>query len=243
MARAIGTYVVIPMGFLIFFSSLCVAGNKKIMTIRAAKVLAQRAIVESVYGLKLKASEEVVDMVAATFEGKTESKTRAKIRGVRFEEIVYDTKKDIAKVTAVVDLETITNIDGESVDLKNKSFRRVAFATSTPSMAGKLKALRVAEIDAYQQLIKQIVGFTLESQTTVKNYLLESDVVKTRTLATIYLAELTDYGWEEDGNAYVKMAVPVAEVSQLIGENIVSAETEIVEVTGQGAMEDDFTNL
>ena len=52
-------------------------GNKRIMSVRAAKVMAERALVESVYGLKIRATEEVQDMVAANFEGKTESKTSA----------------------------------------------------------------------------------------------------------------------------------------------------------------------
>ncbi len=55
------------------------AGNKKIMSTRAARVLAERAIVESVYGLKIRSTEEVIDMVAASFVGRTESKTSAEI--------------------------------------------------------------------------------------------------------------------------------------------------------------------
>ena len=54
-------------------------GNKKIMTTRASKVLAERALVESIYGLKVRASEEVQDMIAANFTGKTETKTSARI--------------------------------------------------------------------------------------------------------------------------------------------------------------------
>ena len=66
------------------------AGNKKIMSTRAARVLAERAIVESVYGLKIRSSEEVIDMIAASFVGKTESKTAADIQGIKIEEVVYD---------------------------------------------------------------------------------------------------------------------------------------------------------
>ncbi|MCK5231021.1 MAG: hypothetical protein KAR13_12180, partial [Desulfobulbaceae bacterium] len=65
---AICLFIVVPDGW---------AGSKKIMSTRAAKVLAERAIVESIYGLKLRSTEEVVDMVAANFSGKTESKTAA----------------------------------------------------------------------------------------------------------------------------------------------------------------------
>lgn len=214
-------------------------GNKKIMTTRASKVLAERALVESIYGLKVRASEEVQDMIAANFTGKTETKTSARISGVKFEEVVYDAEKDIAKTTASVSLESITNIDGDVMNLKNKIYRRVAFATSTPSQAGPLKALRAAEVDAYKQLVKRVVGFNLESQTTVENYMLTSDLVKTKVLATIYLAELTDFGWDDSGDAYVKMTLNVSDISEILGEGIVSDE-EVIEVEGAGAQVDDF---
>ncbi len=214
-------------------------GNKKLMTIAAAKVIAERALVESVYGLKVRATETVQDMVAANFTGTTETKTSSTIKGVRFDEVIYDEAKDIAKVTASVQLESLKNIDDQTLDLKNKIFRRVAFATSTPSQAGPLKALRAAEVDAYKQLVKMIVGFNLESQTTVQNYILTSDLVKTKVLATTFLAKVNEYGWSEKGDAYVKMAVDVKEVSEILGQQVVG-EGEIVEVEGAGAQIDDY---
>jgi len=215
------------------------AGNKKIMTIRAAKIIAERAIVESVYGLKLRATEEVKDMIAASFVGTTESKTSAKIKGIKIEDVVYDSEKDIAKATASIQLDSITNIDGKKIDLKNKIFRRVGFATSTPSRSGPLKALRAAEMDAYTQIIKRVVGFTLESQSTVKNYMLTSDLVKTKVMATTYLAEIVNYGWDESGDAFVKMQLNTKEVAGMMGEGIIG-EDEIIEVEGAGAQEDDY---
>jgi len=223
----------------LFIMPYAFAGNKKIMSVRAAKVIAERAIVESVYGLKLRASEEVKDMIAASFKGKAESKTSAKIKGIKIEEVVYDPEKDIAKATASVRLASITNIDGKTIDLKNKIFRRVGFATSTPSQSGPLKALRAAEMDAYTQIIKRIVGFTLESQSTIKNYMLTSDLVKTKVMATTYMAEVVDYGWDKSGDAFVKMKLNTKEVAAMMGEKIVG-EDEIIEVEGAGAQEDDY---
>ncbi|MCD6527463.1 MAG: LPP20 family lipoprotein [Desulfuromonas sp.] len=215
------------------------AGNKRIMSIRAAKVLAERALVESVYGLKLRATESVENMVAASFEGSTESKTKALIKGIKFEDVVYDEPSDIAKVTAIISLPSITNIDGQTVDLHNKVFRRVAFATSTPSQAGPLMAMRAAELDAYKQMIKQVVGFQLESETSVENYMLKSDTVKTKVMATIFMAELVEYGWDDYGDAFVIMQLNLSEVGSMLGEPVQSAE-EFVQVEGQGSQADDF---
>ncbi len=240
MLQTIYKIIIILIVLSLFTAAQGWSGNKKIMTTRASKVLAERALVESIYGLKVRATEEVQDMIAASFIGKTETKTSARISGVKFEEVVYDAEKDIAQTTASVSLESITNIDGEVMDLKNKVYRRVAFATSTASQAGPLQALRAAEVDAYKQLVKRVVGFDLESQTTVENYMLKSDLVKTKVMATIYLAELTDYGWDETGDAYVKLSLNVADISEILGEEI-SSDEEIIEVEGAGAQVDDFS--
>lgn len=215
------------------------AGNKKIMTVRAAKIIAERGIVESIYGLKIRSSESVENMIAAGFEGKTEVKTEAEIRGIKISEVVYDAEKDIAQATATIRLDKMTNIDGQELDFKGKTFTRVGFATSTPAMANPLKALRAAELDAYKQLAKRIVGFTLESQTTVENYILTSDIVKSKVLATIYLSRVTDYGWDPQGDAYVKMSVNTSEVSEILGQNIIDVD-DVIEVEGQGAQGDDY---
>jgi len=224
---------------LAFTCQITQAGNKKIMTVRAAKIIAERGIVESIYGLKIRSSESVENMIAAGFEGKTEVKTEAEIRGIKISEVVYDAEKDIAQATATIRLDKMANIDGQELDFKGKTFTRVGFATSTPAMANPLKALRAAELDAYKQLAKRIVGFTLESQTTVENYILTSDIVKSKVLATIYLSRVTDYGWDPQGDAYVKMSVNTTEVSEILGQQIIDVD-EVIEVEGQGAQGDDY---
>ncbi len=226
--------------FMLLCSPAAMAGNKKIMTIRAAKIIAERAIVESIYGLKIKSDESVENMIASGFEGKTDTKTQANIRGIKIDEMAYDAEKDIAKATASITLNEFTNIDGQEINFNGKTFTRVGFATSTPAMAIPLGALRAAEIDAYKLLAKRIVGFTLESQTTVENYILTSDVVKSKVLATIYLARLVDYGWDDQGDAFVKMQIDTNEVAEILGQQIMDVDP-VIEVEGLGAQSDDYS--
>ncbi len=233
---ALSTILILALPF------VCLAGSKRIMSVNAAKVIAERALVESIYGLKIKTAESVQDMIAASYTGTSETKTEAQIRGITFDEIVYDAKKDVAKVTASVSLPSITNINGETIDLKGKVFRRVAFATSTPAAAKPLKALRAAEIDAYKQLAKQLVGFTLESHTKVENYMLKSDLIKTKVMATLFLAEVTEYGWHENGDAYVKMSLSMADFADIIGQGVAGGANAIT-VEGNGAQVDDFAQV
>ncbi|MCI5164764.1 MAG: hypothetical protein D3903_01425 [Candidatus Electrothrix sp. GM3_4] len=233
--------ITVALTFMLFFSVLAegYGGNKKIMSMGAAKVLAERAIVESIYGLKIRSTEEVVDMVAASFIGKTESKTSADIRGIKITNIGYNSKSDIAQATAEATINSLINIDGQKVNLMGKTFTRTAFATSTPANAGRIRALRAAEIDAYKQLAKAILGFTLESKTTVENYLLTSDIVKTKVLATVYLAEIEKFYWDGEGDAYVEMFIKKSEIEGMLGVSIPDI-AELIEVVGQGAQHDDF---
>jgi hypothetical protein len=69
--------------------------------------------------------------------------------------------------------------------------------------------------------------------------MLKSDLVKTKVLATLYLAELKDYGWDKYGDAYVKMELKVSDISEILGEGIIGG-APVIEVEGQGSQEDDF---
>jgi hypothetical protein len=216
------------------------AGNRKMMAMTAAKADAARGLVEQVMGLKVRAEEKVVDMAAGSYVGKTESKTSATVRGIQYEEVVYDPAQDIAKATATLRMDQIVNIDGDTVDLSGKVFRYVGFGAGSPSTAGPLRALRAAIIDAHKQIAQAIAGFTLESQTTVENYMLKSDLIESKVLATTALAKLTDYGWDESGDAYAKLTLDVKEVSEMLGEQVIDG-TEVIVVEGNGAQEDDFS--
>ncbi len=218
------------------------AGNKRLMSIMAAKVQASRSLVESIYGLKIRSSESVMNMIAANYKSVTETKTEAFINNIKFTNISYDPQKDIARVEAIVQLPNIQNIDGTQMDLKNKVFKRVGYGTSTNSNAGAIAALRAAEIDAYQELARRLVGMKIESKTSVENFILKSDIVKTKLLATLYLAEVTNHGWEENGDAYVTMTLNVADATAILGRDI-GIDEKLIEVQGFGAQEDDFSKV
>ncbi|WP_320040540.1 hypothetical protein [uncultured Desulfobacter sp.] len=221
------------------FFSPALAGNKRLMSIMAAKVQASRSLVESIYGLKIRATESVEDMIAANYQSVTETKTEGFIKNIKFSTPIYDPKKDIAKVEASVQLATMENIDGEQMNLQNKVFRRVGYGTSTRKNAGAIAALRAAEIDAYKELGKRLIGMQVESKTSIENYLLKSDVVKTKLLATLYLAEVSDYGWEKNGDAFVNMILNVKDATSILGKNI-GIQEDIIEVQGFGAQHNDF---
>lgn len=214
-----------------------IAGNKKLMTINAAKVVAERAIVESVIGIRIRSQERVEDLVADSV--RIDANTAADIKGIEYEDIVYDRAKDIAQVEASIKLGRVSNIVGRNIDFGGQTIRRVGFATSTPEMAGPLRALRAAELDAYKQLSKIVVGFELASNTSVRDYVLESDSIRARMMAAVYGAELVDYRWDQEGDAYVTMRLNLGDVQDVLNQRILY-DNEVIEVEGVGAQVDDF---
>jgi len=216
--------------------------QKKLNSVNCARILAQRNIVETVYGVKIRFLEEVTNLSEGSFLGTTETKTGERsIRGIEFIE-KYDPKTDIAQVTAVLKLSRIADIiDKDKFNLDkfpNLEIRRVAFASSTPENTKKLAALRAAEIEAYKNLFKQIGGFTLESNTKVKNFMLSSDKVKAQVIGAVMGAEYDGFAWEgkgDDAVAIVKLRLDLKRLAEMLGQKIVDYDKDSIEAEGRAA--------
>ena len=235
------------MAFLFSMNAICVYAinpQDKLNSINSAKILAERNIVETVYGIKLRYKEEVNNILEGNFQGSTETKTgKRKIVGIEFESITYDPVKDIAMVTATLKLSRLKGIiDNSKFNIESnpdKVIKRVAFATSNKDNAAKLAALRAAEIDAYKNLYKQIGGFTLESNTKVENFILKSDKVKASVIGALMGAEFVGFRWEGKGNdaiAVVKLRLNLKELSQMLGEKIIDFNKEYLVAEGMAVI-------
>lgn len=228
----------IPITLLIQSENLWAGGNKKLMSIKKAKVMAQRGIVESVIGLKIKSTSLWTDKNSDVY--KIESKVAAAIKGIQFDAPKYDKTKDIAMITAKIRLGSIKNIIGKAIHYDNLVISRVGFATSSREYAPQLAALRAAELNAYDEMAQLIVGQKIKSNTKVKNFVLESDEVKTKTLAAIWGAEVKDFGWEEDGTAFIQLRLNAKYVRDVLGNTFAYTEDNYLEVTGYGASFDEL---
>ncbi len=228
---------VIPLTLFMQIESSLAGGNKKLMTVKKAKVMAQRGIVESVIGLKVKSTSLWTDKNSNVY--KIESKVAAAIKGITFDTPKYDKTKDIAMITARIKLGAIKNIIGKPIHYDNVVITRVGFATSSRKYAPQLAALRAAELNAYDEMAQLIVGQKIKSNTKVKNFVLESDEVRTKTLAAVWGAQVKDYGWEEDGTAFITLSLNAKYVRDVIGNSYAYTENNYLEVTGYGATHDD----
>lgn len=213
-------------------------GNKKLMSVNAAKTDAQRGILESIVGLKVKSDSVVRDMVAERFQ--IDAKTSGVVKDIEFADIVYDPEKDIAKAVARIKVGSVINVIGKRVNYGDAIIERIGFGTSTSENAGALQALRAAQIHAYQQLAEKIVGLHIDSNTTVENFILTNDDVKASVLAAIWGAKINDFGWDASGDAFVKMSLKANYVRDVLGQVFKGDQPEIT-VEGTGTSKDNFS--
>ncbi|BBK33040.1 LPP20 lipoprotein [Stella humosa] len=212
-------------------------GNKELMSIRMAQAMATRGITESIVGLKVRSQE--VFFSDRSGETSVDTKIQAAVKGVKHGRPKYDAARDIAISEATITLGDVRNVIGKPVSYNNVTVRRIGLGTNTESSRPFLQALRAAEIDAYDQLARTIVGQQVDSRSRTENLVLVSDEVRTSVMAAIWGAEVKDYGWTEDGNAFVKMTLDVRYAKDVFGNRIKYTGPNVIEVTGQGAQRDD----
>lgn len=77
-----------------------------------------------------------------------------------------------------------------------------------PLPRAKMMARRAAIMDAQRNLIGEIKGTAVDSESTMENFLLTSDIVKTKVSGMITGARIVSEGMDFDGAYTVTMAVP-----------------------------------
>ena len=74
---------------------------------------------------------------------------------------------------------------------------------------GQALARRAAMVDAYRQLAETVEGVNVDSETTMKDLAIESDVVKANVKALVKGARVVDEHINADGSYSVKMSLPM----------------------------------
>ncbi|MFP4435041.1 MAG: hypothetical protein ACLFTN_11295 [Phycisphaerae bacterium] len=106
----------------------------------------------------------------------------------------------IALCSAVL-LAVIVPADGDAVSDQKKA-------------QNKLLAYRAARADAIRKLAERINGLAISSNTTVKDFVTESDTIQTAMKSFLSGMKETDKEWDVDGTCTVSMEV---KLSQLVG--------------------------
>jgi hypothetical protein len=98
----------------------------------------------------------------------------------------------------------------------------------------RLMARRAARVDAQRNLTEIIYGLQIDSQTTVRDFVTQSDLIRSRVSAVIQGAEEVDYRELPDGTAEVTMEIILGSVEDILGRRIQYVR-RTVQATGYGA--------
>ncbi len=223
-------------------------GNKQLMTEKMAKQDMKRRIVESVIGFKVKSETEFGLTEDAQY--RVDSKAAAIIKGIKVDKMIYDKDKDIALCFGHIELGRIRNIVGENVEFKNVRVDGFGFGSMTESSRPPLRALRAATLNAYDEMAALLVGEKILSQSSAENFILTKDSNRSKVCAALFGAYVVNqdigspnrgWGWDETGNAFLRLALDVRKVKDLLGNLIVYTGGEnVLEVTGRGAQKDEL---
>lgn len=241
------TLMITLMAGILVCSNLWAGGNRQLMSEKMAEQDLKRNIVEMVIGYKVKSEGQFGLTEEAAY--RIQEKAGALIKGIHVEKMIYDKDKDIAFCTGYIDLGDVINVAGERMSFKNVRVHAYGFGTMTPESKPPLMALRAALINAYDEMAAKIVGERIMSMSEAENFILTKDINRSKVLAAVYGAYIPNvdidspdrgWGWDESGNAFVRLQLDVRKVRDILGQRIKYEGPNIVEVIGRGAQTDEL---
>ena len=104
----------------------------------------------------------------------------------------------VIKLQDLKDSEKTIQVTGTGVYPDNPNF----------SIAQKRKmAERAATVDGYRKLLEQIAGVIVDSETTMQNYIVENDTVKTKVNGIVRGAKQVEIRHFDEGSAEVDLQI------------------------------------
>ena len=100
-----------------------------------------------------------------------------------------------------------------------------------PAARGRALARRAAVVDAYRQLAEIAQGVQVDSETTMRDLAIDSDVVNTKISALVKGARIVEEKPEEDGSYTVKMSIPLYGVTSVAAVAIPEVHKDILPET------------
>ena len=99
---------------------------------------------------------------------------------------------------------------------------------NVPAARGTALARRAATVDAYRQLAEIIKGVQVDSETTMRDLSVESDVVTAKVEALVQGARVVGKVVNKDGSYSVKVAVPLYGVKSVAAVAVPEAQKTIL---------------
>ena len=233
----------------VFAAGAQAQGNKQLMSERMAQQDLKRNLVEAVIGYKVKSETEFGLTEDARYQADT--KAAAVIKGIKVDKMIYDREKDVALCFGHIELKDVVNVLGERVSFKDVRVEGFGFGTMTEASRPALRALRAAQINAYDEMAALLVGEKILSRSTTENFILTKDSNRSKVCAAVFGAYIPNpgigspnrgWGWDESGNAFVFLEMDARKVKDVLGNLMVYKGENILRVMGRGAQKDEISN-
>lgn len=128
-------------------------------------------------------------------------------------------------LTVSAKVDAATNWNTNVIQVTGTGVANPAMAV-TPAHASMM-ARRAAIADAYRQLAEEVNGVQVDSETTVEQMMLTSDVIKTKITATIKGARVVSEGELSGGGYSVTLELPIFGEGNSIAETVIERPTYI----------------
>lgn len=85
-----------------------------------------------------------------------------------------------------------------------------------PASQAKLMAKRAAKTDGQRQLLEAAKGVHIHSETTVENFMTQSDYIRSRVEGVIRSAQILDTRFNDDGTCEMDMRIDMNEIRDIV---------------------------
>jgi hypothetical protein len=106
----------------------------------------------------------------------------------------------------------------------------------------RLMAKRAAKVDALRNLSETVYGVRINSSTTVRDFVTQSDIIRTNLDSLIQGAREVDYVERSDGTAEVTVEITLGQVEDILGRRL-SYNYQTFTATGYGAPSGSYGEL
>lgn len=244
-----------------------VSPRERLKAVRAAEIDASRLLMENIMSLSLDSSTKVNDLALAS--DNIRGQISGQLKGVTTTEppeFLPDGRVQVVRSVKVRQVyEIITRViqdqklaDGSSVRLKDESSKDfskrdmvldVMGNSALPGSDGmkKILAKRAAEMDAYRRLGERMMGVSVSSDSSVRDFAVKSDKVVAALATVLKGAETTGIKYKPDLSCEVTMRIKEADILRTVirtvngvqqGAPQDSLDSKVFSETGTGAPPD-----
>jgi len=141
--------------------------------------------------------------------------------GIGFAEENQDGKVGMSDWTKIIESKVTDQVgDKGLINYQDGYIESVGTGAPPERFYGKPQArpmaLRAAQVDAFRNLLETVQGVQIDSQTTVKDFAVESDVINTAISGMVKGAQIVKKEYLSDGTVEVTVRMPLSGVAKAV---------------------------